>query len=472
MQSNKKITLTGVNSTQLQDLKEKTIDILAQSKNQMPSVVAKQQALTPNDWHQMSRGEKEMHLMITLAAEMCISGNVVPSAMAGFGEYETTAQARAEEFAYGGEIMAYPQMNGQRRLNGFGAVSLKESSATSWNTNRSAGSCSSAGLDPWKVKSGGAYSSKGDAQLAKDVYAFQHYANYAMLNKAAPEDVFKDKGPNGDGVSNRDGMLGGATIQWLVCAINSGYKKVTSGSDDMPDAGQKIAKKLADNITSSEIDAAKSKPDESKVPAEPARVSCTELSASYLMSVPLEDIKSKPEHAAVSHCYDYIKNYRESASSGGVSESDVEAAIEGGDDATDALADAGVDTGAIDKLKNERGAIPPSSSPKREEAAEEKKGIDWLFWGLVAGGTALVGTAAYFAFKSPDKPKVPMGMPPQQMGKGMPPQQMGKGMPPQQMGKGMPPQQMGRGMPPQPMGRGMGGPGGMGQAGGRYSKKK
>ena len=447
MQSNKKITLTGVNSTQLQDLKEKTIDILAQSQNQMPSVVAKQQALTPSDWYQMSRGEKEMHLMITLAAEMCISGKVVPSAMAGFGEYETTAQARAEEFAYGGEIMAYPQRNGQGRLSGLGSDRFKDSTP-SWNRSQSAKSCSSAGLDPWDVKSGGAYSSKGDVQLAKDVYTFQHYGKYAEMNETAPSDVFNDR----TSVGNRDGMLGAATVQWLIAAINSGYKKIASDSQDMAKAGQDIAKKLADNLTSAEIDAAKSKPDVSKVPDEPATVSCEELSADYLMNVPLEEIKNNPLHAAVSHCYDYIKNYREAASSSGVSESDIEAAIDEGQDAADALADAGVDQGAIDKLKNQRNT--PPTTQKQEQAAEEKKGIDWLFWGLVAGGTALVGTAAYFAFKSPSTPKVSMGVPTQQTGRGMPPQQMG------------------RGMPPQPMGRGMGGPGGMGQAGGRYSKKK
>ena len=243
-----------------------------------PTVVAKQGAVSPQKWSRMSNAEKTLCIMINLCGEIEISKSSNPQHHGGHG--------------------------GHGSLGALGYSSFKEG-------NFQSGSKKSAAKFGWNVKSGGKYKSVTDPQLGKDVYAFQHYAEYSSGSSNSgiktanpPSDPFKDR----TDVKNRDGIIGQSTLDMLVAMKNSGYQRVSKSANNIAAAGAELAKKLVANLSHPDLN---SPANPALVPQENKKMDCSTINQSLLLAPGSEN------DPAFKHCADYIRELRARAAASG-----------------------------------------------------------------------------------------------------------------------------------------------------------
>ena len=165
-----------------------------------------------------------------------------------------------------------------------------------------------------KVIAGSRYSGLKDVKLSKDVYIFQHYAEYSVLGIANPPvadpDVLMQDAISGSATAkgaNRDGIIGERTMSELVALVNSGYTRVGTEAAPLAPAGVEVGKRLVEALSWSALDAAKANPQMSEVPAEPEELNCSKI-ADYLLLAP-----GSENNPAYKHCLDRIRRLREQA---------------------------------------------------------------------------------------------------------------------------------------------------------------
>ncbi len=264
-----------LSNSEIQKLDQIADNIVSGPKNQdarksalfYPQMVEEQGALSPDEWLDLPKSSKKMFIFLMICADLHCK----------HGGYEKAINKRPIQ------------------MNGVLGRAI-------WTSNLATANGTFASKYGWAVLN--TYTGPSDPQLSKDIYIFQHYAEFSQMGEKNPsiadpnvkmEDAIS--GSSNAGGYNRDGILGPRTMNMLESMVNSGFTKVSSSAVDIAPAGAGMARKLVDALSWPALNMAKDRPSESAVPAAPQNIPCSDIAKSILEQPGIEN------NPAYAHCF-------------------------------------------------------------------------------------------------------------------------------------------------------------------------
>jgi hypothetical protein len=281
--------LSGDEKQKLVQIAEKIVDgpngSVSNGKVFVPDMLVDDNTLSLKSWAKMRRSEKVFYIFINICADIhCNKGG-----------YE--------------KLMNKPP----KVLHNDLGRSIWDSSLATANANFSKKAKNR--YEDWTVVN--TYSGAGDVNLSKDIYKFQHYAEFSEIGEASPvaadpgvrmRDKISGEVASGAIAANRDGILGNRTMKQLEAMVNSGFTQVSTNAVPIATAGAELAKKLTDALSWASLDLVKASPDAANVPSASEAIDCRSIATSILLQPGSETLFPT--------CVDYIKSLRAGSGSG------------------------------------------------------------------------------------------------------------------------------------------------------------
>jgi len=276
--------LSGTEKQQLVNIAEKIVDGPDGSMNKqgmvfVPEIIEKDKTLSLKSWASMPRSAKVFYVFVHVCADIhCNKGG-----------YERLMGKQKQQV-----------QNSLGRLVWTSDLAGVNSKFASKGKNT---------YEDWKVVS--TYNGSSDPNLSKDIYKFQHYAEFSELGVANPTVANPDISMN-DAISgsstaqgaNRDGILGKRTMQQLEAMVNSNFKRVSFNASPIATAGADLAKKITSALSWASLDKAKMTPNENEVPYESTALVCSTIADALLLAPGSEN------NPAYKDCLDRIRELR------------------------------------------------------------------------------------------------------------------------------------------------------------------
>ena len=276
--------LCGTEKQQLVNIAEKIVDGPDGSMNKqgmvfVPEIIEKDKTLSLKSWASMPRSAKVFYVFVHVCADIhCNKGG-----------YERLMGKQKQQV-----------QNSLGRLVWTSDLAGVNSKFASKGKNT---------YEDWKVVS--TYNGSNDPNLSKDIYKFQHYAEFSELGvsnpTAANPDISMDDAiagtSNAEG-ANRDGILGKRTMQQLEAMTNSNFKRVSFKASPIATAGADLAKKLTSALSWASLDKAKMTPNENEVPYDSTALVCSTIADAILLQPGSEN------NPAFKDCLDRIRELR------------------------------------------------------------------------------------------------------------------------------------------------------------------